>query len=755
MFRAAPAVRKMASTHGGMNSILKRRLPVQRYIELAVKAGSYKSPSTRPNYLGLHDVPETKPAEYLTPREREERLKLRRGIIDYPSEYEILSLNPPLPTPPRTPVRVRKKIIADKRRRLEKLKKEQRRRKLLGEDVDSDMDIRELPSMDSLVKSYLRRHEERIKSGVSPSQTRREEEYYNNLLLGRHAKDGGVGAKSASSLHTAMGRKSALVENAYAFALRQQQIMIRNDALMTERESIEKVEEMLRDEARSNRQMGRKTADEVEEWSKGAALGGGVRGGKEQSKGETAADDDVSTLPSILHDRPRAIRALNIWSARLSSIPYARWTIGASTALDHWIAREVLQMSEETWQLVLEGGGTDAYHVANSKGINVDTLPGGESRRGLLDRMRDIVVVRGALFPETLVAPGSAGANAGTGGALRGDLDDDLLASSEKGNATEKSIDELLASLGMDDDDDDDGISWKFDDDDDDTKNEDAKDKGDSDDIDDEKMASIMDELQVWRGRNASSPYEAWDVDRKDEFDTKEFWGRIGSETNAELFLRDYRADAEKKLNSIWAMTTPTEEDRKLQLELEAILSVPFDVQLDKLANMGTLRPILDNYAPGKERKAFLEKYAHIFLEGLEMEHLVTDPDGPIGLEDVGPDLREQLSREWKPSSSSTGGGSSSDNGQKPRFAIRMVAYGTDEYGTARAERARELYRLWNEHKANRARFEEALFKRGHLDIGYDEFLAKHKERKLRDRIRREKADARNSAGSASNRSRK
>jgi len=86
MFRAAPAVRKMASTHGGMNTILKRRLPVQRYIELAVKAGSYKSPSTRPNYLGLHDVPQTKPEEYLTPMEREERIKMRRGILDYPSE---------------------------------------------------------------------------------------------------------------------------------------------------------------------------------------------------------------------------------------------------------------------------------------------------------------------------------------------------------------------------------------------------------------------------------------------------------------------------------------------------------------------------------------------------------------------------------------------------------------------------------------------------------------------------------------------
>ena len=83
-----PPLAKMASTHGGMRRILKKRLPVQKYIELAVKAGSYKSPSTRPNYLGLHDVPE--PKGYMSPREREERLKLQRGIIDYPSEVCIV-----------------------------------------------------------------------------------------------------------------------------------------------------------------------------------------------------------------------------------------------------------------------------------------------------------------------------------------------------------------------------------------------------------------------------------------------------------------------------------------------------------------------------------------------------------------------------------------------------------------------------------------------------------------------------------------
>lgn len=702
-------------------------------------------------------------------------------------QYEILSLNPPLPNPPKTPVRVRKKIIADKRRRLEKLKKEEQRRRLLGEDV-SDMNMhKELPSMDTLVKSYLRRHDERMKSGVSPSQSRREEEYYNKLLLGTQHATATTAKKvssSPSSLHTAMGRKSTLVENAYAFALKQQQVMIQDDsASITEDESITKVESLLREEMRANRQKGREVALDVMSWRNDTTIiddeegAGGVRS-TTTANIDGGEKNDTTTLPSILHDRPRAIRALNIWSARLSSVPYTKWTIGAATALDHWIAREVLQMSEQTWSRVLEGGGTDAYTIASSSS---DILPGGESRRGLLDRMRDIVMVRGALFPETLVASsGESGGSTGEG-ELRGDLDDDLDLS-KKGSATEKSIDELLASLGMDDDDDDD---FKFDDDNFTTKSDEENDADDLNGINDDKMTAIMDELQIWRSRNVSSPYESWDADRKTEFDvsiycvlnqtscvlllltsliyvpqpftqqwidsyitalypdadsssvdkeatrlsilserpidtkkTEEFWSSIGSETDAELFLKDYRTRAEEKLNLLWEVTlTLTDEDKKLQAELEAILSVPYAVQLDKIVNMGTLRPILDDYAPMKERNAFLEKYAPFFLEGLVMEHLVPDPDGPIGLDDVSADLREELSKEWTPS---IGLAEGLDDAGKPRFAIKMVAYGTDEFGTSRAERARELYQLWNEHKANRARFEEALFKRGHLRLEED-----------------------------------
>lgn len=443
--------------------------------------------------------------------------------------------------------------------------------------------------------------------------------------------------------------------------------------------------------------------------------------------------------------RPRTNCALGIWISHLfwishlSAIPYSNWTIGASTALNHWIARKVLGMDEPTWRRVSEGGGTDAYVEG------MESLSGGESKRGLVSRMRDIVVVRGALFPETVVESTVSSVKRDE---LIGDIDDDLLsgADDDNSNSTEKSIDELLATLGESNDDDDD--IWKFDDDEDEKKDE----EGAGNDAGNERMAVIMDELQMWRGRNESSPYEAWDADRKNEFDqwienyvatlypeadagtvdkeatrasllseqpidstrTKEFWTKIGSgATEAESFLQEYRAAAQEKLNSMDEAFALTKEGSEAVAELEAILSVPFETQLDKIADMGTLRPILDAYAPGEERESFLERHAAVFLEGMEMEHLVPDPDGPIGLEDLGSDLREEMSREWKPSSDGEGGG-------EPRFSVEMVEYGTDEYGTTRAERARALFRLWNEHKANRARFEEALFKRGFLGLEED-----------------------------------
>ena len=467
MVNPTTALLKQASTHHGMRRILKRRLPVPRYIELAVKAGTYKTPSIRPNYLGLHDDPAK--LNQLGSRQRDEqRVKLGRGILDYPEEYEILSMNPPLPLPPRTPVRVRKMITADKKKRAMQKKKEKKKLELLGMVQKEDDEWKELPGMDELVKAYLRRHEERVNTG-NITASKREQEYYSNLLLGKT-----IDMKE----NTAMGRKSQLIENAYAFALRQQQVLLQGDVKGMQ-DSAAKVEELLKMEASSSRKEGHEITKEIKEW-------------REDNKEEDLSKENANTdsLPSILHSKPRSIRALSIWSARLRSIPYNRWSIGATTALDHWIAREVLGMDENTWNIILEGGGADV-----SKLNVID----GETRGGIAGRMRDVVMTRESLFPETIVGANDAAE-------LAGDLE------SELEDETNKSINALLASLGSFDDDMDD--EFKFDDD---------VEKERKDEEDKVPVEAIMNELQEWRKKNAENGYANWDGGLKKEFDVSSF----------------------------------------------------------------------------------------------------------------------------------------------------------------------------------------------------------------------------------------
>lgn len=203
-----------------------------------------------------------------------------------------------------------------------------------------------------------------------------------------------------------------------------------------------------------------------------------------------------------------------------------------------------------------------------------------------------------------------------------------------------------------------------------------------------------------------------------DSAKSKDFWTKIRTEMEAEGFLQDYRSKAKDKLKSLDSTAMLTDEEKKLQSDLETLLFIPFDSQLSKLVDMGTLRPILDEYTEDTDRQNFFEKYSAILLEGLELEHLVPDPDGPIQLDDVGPSLREELSQMYSPMAV-TGGDA------EPRFSIQKIAYGTDEYGTSRAQRARDIYRMWNEHKANRARFEEAMFKKGFLGLKEDRVVNK------------------------------
>lgn len=581
----------------------------------------------------------------------------------YPEEYEILSLNPPPTKPPRVTA------------------KDLRRSKA------------QLPT-DKLAKSYMRRYDARMRSSRDITE-REKEEYYYRKTLGVNGSSGGM--------DTAMGRKSAVMTHAYEFALKQFEVMYKNEG-MTEEESIAAVEEILANEEKDERMLSRKKADEVakerEQQLKEAAEASGVASdaGGASSGAETESMPEPrlpkSTVPSILHSKPRTIQALNIWGQRLAAIPYNEWSLGASTALDHWIAVDVLGMSESTWDRLLEGELES--DIEASRGVDVNI--------GDLARAKDIVDVRSTLFPETVINAQDETDMMQT----KADLEDNR-------DATERSIDELLASLGG------------YDEEDEEEESGDASDSGSSEG-NDELMMKMVDSLQDWRAKNEETPYESWDLSTKEEFngwmkeyltlvdanngqaidmaatrdallseppryreESDPFWETVSDETNAEIFL-----DQLIKQGVPPAVEGESPAQKKNRLSTEAFLNLPYTKQLRQLINFGTLRPILDEYSTDSMRQQFMEKYGETLLEGLEIEHLVPDPNGTITADDIGD--KELLDKRDE----------STD-----RFSIKLVPYGTDEFGNTRSQKARAMYKAWNTHKAGRARYAEGLFKKG------------------------------------------
>ena len=204
---------------------------------------------------------------------------------------------------------------------------------------------------------------------------------------------------------------------------------------------------------------------------------------------------DLSTSPSILHSKPRAIQGMAIWSKRLGAVPYKEWTIGATVALDHWIARSVLELDEDTWQELLEG-----------------------ENASLLAHGRDILTVRQSLFPETILDGHEEEHMRIMEDA--GDMDED--------SSEDKSIDELLASLGQ------------FDSDDKETKDTfwpiETVDDGDLD----KTVSALVDDLQAWRAKNVQSPYEQWSSYDKDEFKVRSLFALIHSLPVVNVFHSRY-----------------------------------------------------------------------------------------------------------------------------------------------------------------------------------------------------------------------
>jgi hypothetical protein len=166
--------------------------------------------------------------------------------------------------------------------------------------------------------------------------------------------------------------------------------------------------------------------------------------------------------------------------------------------------------------------------------------------------------------------------------------------------------------------------------------------------------------------------------------DSDAFWGKLQDETSAEVFLQEL-------------LSSRKGDDPHPFWQLD------YAVQLERLVSLGTIRDIADEYATENNRAKFLARYGDYLLEGLEMEHLVSDPTGPI----TGNDLGDRLTKHY-------------NIAPKERFRLEKIPFGTDAFGTEASRRARDIFRAWNKHKAGRAHYEERLFKGGLLGLLYD-----------------------------------
>jgi hypothetical protein len=427
--------RGTVTTHHGQTRILKRLPDMITYIQKAVKAGTYR---TNEEIRDMNQKLQETPTDL-----KRLRWNLQRGskIQDYPIEYEIMTLNPPTPFQPLMPLKHRRKMV--------------------------NQYMQQRRPTDKLARNYLN-HLHTQQDGPATS-----EEYYRRLL----------GSNRVPKVDSAMGSKSAALNKAYAFAVKQHQVMRTEN--LSERDALERVEELLQQEDKEERHASRAVAQELEEKRSKVAPDSGA--GNANNKDPTVAakqlfpkgtleppeDMEEDTYISLLYsDKQRAFEGMISWTHRLQAVPYSQWTVGASVALDHWIAKRVLGLAEETWLDLLEG---------------IDP--------NLTSRGRDIVMARHALFPETM---------------LDADSQDDMDASGQQGgegDTIEDDIDQLLATLGAwnKDGKDKDGTAWDW-------KSE--EDGGDMDD----KVLKLTEQLQEWRAKNVEAPYNNWSEEQKGQF---------------------------------------------------------------------------------------------------------------------------------------------------------------------------------------------------------------------------------------------
>jgi len=624
------------STSHGQSRILKHATPdLLTYIQRAVKSGVYR---TTDEIFDMNQQLMENPSDL-----RRIRWNVQRGskIHDYPKEYEILSLNPPPPFKPRIPVKDR--------------------RKMYNRYVKSNR------PMDRLAQNYLNKQRHGIKNSGDELTA---DEYYRRLL----------GSHKILKADSAMSSQSATVRKAYAVAVKQYEVMRTSN--LCEKEAMEKVEELLANDDFEEKTTSRTKAEALQTNSKlastkkediigrGEAAFDGAKSKEEILESTDDISNDYGTQISMLYsDKQRSFEGMINWTKRLQAVPYNKWTVGASVALDHWIALRVLGLSEETWLALLEGNSPE-----------------------LMGRGRDIVVARHALFPETMIESNTYD-NSANDGNMIDDTEDDLetlLATLSGWNSPDTSTSTIQPSV---------------------QKNNDSF-----------SSEEFTEKLQIWRTKQVDKDYHEWTLGEKQEFmlwleafvsaqipetslnrvdleetrnnilgtppqeekQTNEFWVHIKDETNAELFLQSLLAERK-------------EDDDHPFWDLD------YQTQLERLVNLGTIGEIANEYTTEVDRSKFLTRYGDYILEGVQFDHLISDPSGII----MGSDLGRHLQEKYKISPAD-------------RFSLKKLSYGTNNFDSRASRNARSLYMEWNKLKVGRAHYEEKLYKKGLLGLTYD-----------------------------------
>ena len=457
-----------------------------------------------------------------------------------------------------------------------------------------------------------------------------------------------------------------------------------------------------------------KNATEAKVWREQHADGQNVVEKIKQSKQVVEGEPDKQAMQTMenefihnLQENPRTWLALQKWSDRLRRVPYSQWTIGAATALDHWIASEVLKMSEETWEALLGGVNLFGNDKANEE-------MGGA-----------VVAARQALFPETLLDPRLTPEDYDDDEEFsdlesEGLLDEDTKGLSNFGDESKKGevvVEDLLSKLG-------------------DLIEEEGKGKEATDQLatkeqeelqrTDEKRILMTKELQEWRrehhaGKLDEDAFYGWSRRYMEVLNIDK--NAVSFEDFKESILADLPLDQESSA-AFWDAISKGDpgSDGYASMSLEQ-RSVAARYCVDPnnpkaLWNLAALRPLLDEYYPEEDREVFLDKYADILLEGVPLKHVVVSDEGAPS---------SSLPPSWAKTFPAGA-----------RVQLMNLAY---RRTLNEAGQVNDPYFYWKEHKVGRARYEEKLFRSKRLgllygqDFGEEEMHGKDNEEDLEELV--------------------